>query len=565
MIKIKKMYCTDDSLFDPIEFKDGFNIILGEKSHSSLKRNGVGKSISIEFLNFGLLKEFDKSRIKNIPSDIIGSDKSIVLELEISGKPIKIERSIVEHSDVTIYDGFQALEMNLSEAKNYLLNKIEFNSQNKYCSFRDLINPITRDERCEFKSIPDYSDTNVKVPVNFKPHFFSLGLSVDNLNSAMSLKKNINDLQSDKRKTVKYVETLLGKSIKEAKVELNRITDEKNKLEELLDNNDYSAFDDIDNEKNKLDIELREIRTKISTLKLKISQAKELGKNQSIDIKAVSDIYGKVKSSLGDSISRTLEEVQCFKNTIDAYTNNLINSRISSIEKEINSLQDRRSHLLHYRNRNESVARDIEYDQKEIVGEIAIKNDFIAELKSFLKKVESIESSISNCKLKLEEAKIDIKLELNEFSGLLDSFEQKILDAHSKLFDDMSASFSILVNDRKEIVDFNLRIKEDGGHSNERAKVFIYDFSLLNHDKKYSNHLGFLVHDNIFDNDDDTFGKALNYIESTLSSTENKQYILTLNSDKLDSIALNFDLNKYVIAKYTKNNKFLKRNYEEIK
>ena len=52
---INKLYCEDEYFFDSITFHDGFNIILGEKSESSEKRNGVGKSIAIEFINFVLL------------------------------------------------------------------------------------------------------------------------------------------------------------------------------------------------------------------------------------------------------------------------------------------------------------------------------------------------------------------------------------------------------------------------------------------------------------------------------------------------------------------------------
>ena len=63
MIKLKKLY-SEPSIFDPIEFESGINIILGERSESSNKTNGVGKSMSIEFINFCLLKKVSESRRK---------------------------------------------------------------------------------------------------------------------------------------------------------------------------------------------------------------------------------------------------------------------------------------------------------------------------------------------------------------------------------------------------------------------------------------------------------------------------------------------------------------------
>lgn len=44
---IRKLYSEGNALFYPIKFYVGFNVILGDKSEEgSLKRNGVGKTIS---------------------------------------------------------------------------------------------------------------------------------------------------------------------------------------------------------------------------------------------------------------------------------------------------------------------------------------------------------------------------------------------------------------------------------------------------------------------------------------------------------------------------------------
>ncbi|OLQ88723.1 hypothetical protein BIY21_16025 [Vibrio ponticus] len=83
---IKKLYSSDDSFFDPILFENGFNLIIGERSSGSEKRNGVGKSIAIEFINFCLLKDVDKSRLKYLPKDIVYTSYPIFLDVEIDGR-----------------------------------------------------------------------------------------------------------------------------------------------------------------------------------------------------------------------------------------------------------------------------------------------------------------------------------------------------------------------------------------------------------------------------------------------------------------------------------------------
>ena len=57
--------------------------------------------------------------------------------------------------------------------------------------------------------------------------------------------------------------------------------------------------------------------------------------------------------------------------------------------------------------------------------------------------------------------------------------------------------------------------------------------NLLNK-KTSSKHPKFLIHDNIFDVDVDTLLESLNFLYS-LDNPESFQYILTLNSDKLDN------------------------------
>lgn len=65
-IRLNRLY-SESNIFEEISFHDGVNIILGEKYDDSSvkgrKTNGVGKSMSIEFLDFGFLNDYEKSRI----------------------------------------------------------------------------------------------------------------------------------------------------------------------------------------------------------------------------------------------------------------------------------------------------------------------------------------------------------------------------------------------------------------------------------------------------------------------------------------------------------------------
>jgi len=560
---IHKLYSLGDILFEPINFEVGFNLILGDKSDGSLKRNGVGKTISIEFLNFMLLNDLDKSRLNKIPEEIYNTCSTVFLDVEISNNFLTIQRDLKNPSDIIIIDEGVNYLLNISDARKFLLSKFKFKTPNVYCTFRDLIHPLSRDERCEFKSIPNYSDTNIKVPVDYKSHMFYLGIDNDSLYSAMHIKENINIDNSLKRKVQQQVETISGKSIDESRIELNKLGEEKNELNSLINNQDYSVFDRLDETFNDVNVELKSIRSEISSKNIKIKQAKSLISNQSLDVDAVKIIYSKVRESLASEVTRSINEVLEFKNKIESYTNNIVVSKISNIKSEVKTLEERRAHLLIERDSYSSKDFDIEYDMNEAVGRQAVLDKLITELELYLSRVDKLDRSIKEQKIEFDQEKLNIELQLQEYSEVIKSFESKVLTIHKSLFDDYSASFTISVNNRKEVVSFDMRIKEDGGHSNERGKVFIYDFALLLHDNLYSNHLGFLIHDNIFDNDNDTLQKSLNFIEEKLQGVEDKQYILTLNSDKLVNLHLDFNIYDYERATFTKANKFLKSTYKE--
>lgn len=563
-MKIEKLYCEDGLLFDEIKFHEGFNLILGEKSDTSNKRNGVGKTIAIEFINFTLLKDFDKSRLSKLPKNIIKDSPLIMLDISIGDEKVTIKRSLEEPELVWIVNNHIATQYSISDAKRNLLSKLKFNSENLFLSFRDLVNPITRDERCEFKSIPNYSDTNIKVPIDYKPHMFYLGLDSETLNNSMLLKSEINSENSEKTKANSQLQLVTGKNYKEAKAELNKLSLESEELTEKIKNDKFGAFDIIDDDRERLNAELTNIRRNISSLRYKIQQAKRLTNNEKIDIDTVKVIYEKTKSGLGDVIEKSLEEAIAFKEKINSYTNNIVASKVDKLTKQLIALEDRRNQLISERDVVTNDNSYVEYDIQELIQNLAIKNEKVSLIKSIIARLEMLDRSIKTKKVNLEQTKIEIEIMLRECSDIIDSFESKILDAHKALFDDSSASFEITTNNRKEIVSFDLRIKEDGSHSNERAKVFIYDFCLLLHEDSYSNHLGFLIHDNIFDNDDDTLQKALIYIKNNLQDKKEKQYILTLNSDKLSSLALDFDITDYERASFTKSSKFLKCDYDEV-
>lgn len=377
---IRKLYSEGNLLFAPITFEVGFNLILGDRSTGSEKRNGVGKTVSIEFLNFMLLNDLDKSRLKKIPLSVY-KDRSIVcLDLEISNKSLTVQRDLIEANEVIFKENGVSQTLDIANARKLLLSKMEFSTLTPYSTFRELLSPLTRDERCEFKSIPKYSDTNVSVPINFMPHLFYLGIDGSSLKTAMELKETINADMAVKKKIKQQLETLSGKDIGDSRVELNKLTEEKNELSKLINRKDYSVFDMLDERFQTLNIELKQIRSQLSSKKLRLKQIGSLRSGQQLDIETVELIYTKVRQSLASEVSRSLNQVVEFKNKISSYTNNVISKKSVVINKEVKVLEERRTQLLTEREQFEKIGDDVEYNMKEAVGRLVLSDNILDQL-----------------------------------------------------------------------------------------------------------------------------------------------------------------------------------------
>src|SRR5690554_5267344 len=176
-IRISKLY-SENNIFDQIEFHDGVNLILGEKYDDSIvsgrKTNGVGKSLSIEFLDFCFLNDYAYSRLKKIPESILPLEENILLDLEIGEDQLTIKRNRKEESQpIFIRKGKIVSFDKLSDARNYL-SELLFASTTgiNIPSFRNLLSILMRDERCEFVDVLACHEATRRIPVDLTPHLY---------------------------------------------------------------------------------------------------------------------------------------------------------------------------------------------------------------------------------------------------------------------------------------------------------------------------------------------------------------------------------------------------------
>ena len=317
---------------------------------------------------------------------------------------------------------------------------------------------------------------------------------------------------------------------------------------------------------------LDQLRRRQKTLRYDYNKIKQMPKPEEIEDSEIELVYNEFKSNLGTAVVKSLNEVMGFKNKVESFQRMLINQKAKELEIQLKDIAEQIRVL------------DEDYSQKmKIIDEKGV----LKNLKTSLKIYESKKDSFANTKFlydqyeKNEKAKKALRLrktqEIMELDNdiesndkQIESFISTILSIHEAIMGNKECSFTVQTIDKARVkspADISMRIFDDGSHSVNRTKVFIYDMALLFNEESSDRHPLFLVHDNIFDVDQDTLVQCLNYLSNQEEKYQDFQYILTLNRDKIENEErtklINMDIDAHTVAKFTKKHKFLKRDYQE--
>lgn len=577
-IRLNRLY-SESNIFEEISFHDGVNIILGEKYDDSSvkgrKTNGVGKSMSIEFLDFGFLNDYEKSRIAKIPKEVFPLEENVILDLDIGDEAITIKRNRKQADQpVIIREGRTVSFDKLQDAREYLTGLIfpKLNGK-KVPSFRNLFSILMRDERSEFTDIIKCHDLTKKIPDDLSAHLFLLGFSLEAYKNTLETIKEIEAVNTVIAKDKKELTQEGKKKISDVKAELNALEDELQKLEDAIESfKTNETFDSMEADLIELEDLLDQLRKRQKALRYDYEKIRKMPKPEQIDDREIELVYNQFKSELGNAVVKSLNEVVGFKNKIEEFQRTLVNQKAKELESQLKSIAEQIRVL------------DDEYSEKLKVID---KKGVLKNLKVSLKIYEAKKDSISHTKflfdqyeknekkkrmLNLQKTQqlMEIDSEIEQNKEIMDDFIDTILEIHESIMGNKECSFSFQTVDKarkKTPVELTLRIYDDGSHSVDRTKVFIYDMALLFNQYTRDRHPLFLVHDNIFDVDQDTLVQCLNYIYKQEEQYQDFQYILTLNRDKIENEEqrklIQMDIDEHQVAVFTKEKKFLGRNYQE--
>lgn len=568
-MRISRLY-TEPPTIDTIHFEPGVNMILGESDNTSSKNNGVGKSLCIEFLNFALLKRKAESRVTKIPKATFDPRTLICVDFELNGVRYTIKRSVeeAEHPRIVV-DGNETVYAKVEDATDFLTGRL-FPDHDARVGFREILGPLIRDERSEFKSIVACFDTKARIPDNYAPHLMLLGIDLGIYRAIKHIQKELDAIIGEEARIKESVRLVRQKGFDDARSDLNALDEEVETIRQGIDALENSpTYEIVKDEILEIEDRIGELRLRKDVLVRRSANLAPIAVEPSIDNDEIRDFYDQLRAGLGTSIVRELTEVISFKSKIEQFQRHLLNEKSKVIDVEIRDLNkqlaelDRRYGKLVAVLDQDGQLRNL----RQTYASFQAKSDELGQLKSFFSRHDQLQIDRQTKKSEIEAERLRLQASISSAVNRLRSFEQTILAIHQFVQGSRKASFDVRTTAKKHVVDIVLRIDDDGSHSVEREKVFIYDIALVLNDFTRARHPGLLVHDNIFDVDDDTLQKSLEYLLTRAKFEHDQQYILTLNVDRIEHCQQEvwFDeLELSVRASFTKSNRFLKRHYQEL-
>lgn len=571
---------SEPQLFEPISFSHGINLILGEKwdenQPQGRKENGVGKSLCVEFLHFALLREFGKTRVSLIPGEIFPDGFSVVLDLSINGEELQIRRSLARPEQPTILRGGKSTTFATLEHATRFLGDLLFagTSDVGFNSFRGLMSLLMRDERSGFSDILNAMAVKRNgAPPDPQPHLFLLGIDVGEYRRLLDA---IRELDRQTKLLTKLKEDLTRRGavrMGDIAAELNQDQAVVQKIEDgLAELRAEPAFAQVEADLNQLEGKLAALRARRKGVDYQIDQIRVLPKPETIDETDIAIVFNRVRAGLGDLVIKSLEQAKAFKDEIESFQRSLLNEELQRLESEHEKLTQQIRELS--REHSTLVAR---VDRRGVLDELrsgllvaqAKQQDYYHRRALFQQYGEA-EQRKEDLKSERQLAMDALRHQILEQRVVEASMNQEVADIHARVMHNRNASFSIKVltgANVKHPLDFALRIQDDGSHSVNRTKVFIYDSALMFASCTQDRHPGFLLHDNIFDVDQDTLVQCLNFLQEKLEDGADFQYILTLNREKIENEdrrnMLKFNVDEVRKARLTKDKPFLGVRYQE--
>lgn len=589
-MKLSKLYSNQDSLFEPIEFNNGFNVVLGQIKHpKNYKKDthNLGKTTLAKLLDFMFLAQRHPKQFLFKKFDTF---KSFTFFLEIAledGQFLTIKRSVDNNTKISFkfhnenFQNFSDLpdeqwahnKVTFDQAKSLLDGWLNFDIL-KAWNYRQILGYLVRTQD-DFNNVFKLQKHQGK-DIYWKPYMANLlGFDGDLATSNYEKQSEISKLD-EKIKPYSKSHQSLNEELSNIDGKILIRTNELNKIEKFVDEFNFNPIDQeaIEQLVDTLDAGIAQLNMSEYTIKNNINRIEDSLNTDEIKFNTtkVKNLFEEVLGLFPEQITKDFKQLIEFNKKITEERSEYLKAELQNLNIELLDAQKRLISL------NEERAKQVNFlGETEVLQKFKQSNNQLAQIKGdieFLHKQKELIDSI----LVLEKEKRILQKELNIIQNDMQLNVQNVNEDLNSTFSKIRIYFNEIIN---EILDkegsINVYLNNEGnfefdatyrnkkgfdtsegdGHSYKKLLCFALDLAISRAyiDKNYPK---FLYIDGVFDNLDvrkkrNTLDVLRRYstlgiqiiittIESEISELSNKdnpvfspdEIILTLHDDGQD-------------------------------
>lgn len=397
-MKIRRIYCSDESRFHNIAFADGFNVIqadITDRSNKQKDTHNLGKTLLIHLIDFLLLKQ-----IKNKKSFFLtkGGFEGLAFFAELSlndGSHLVIRRTVDAPSKISFHkrktslSGFDTAltwdeeDLSLEKAREHLNGLLCFDVVPKW-PFRKSVTYFLRTQN-DFRDIFRLDKFSRGNDIDWKPFMFDLlGFDGGLIARKYGLETELKGLRRDLETLEQEANVKVGEKDKiQGLIEIKRA--EKRRIEKQIDGfNFYEKDKDINEDLVAgIDSQIQTLNTRRYNCSYELSkiEASLVATTPSVDVDKLKVLFEEVKLHFPESIEKSYNSLIDFNISVTSERNKILKENLAGLKAELADL-------------------DVDIAQQEKLKQEALsfltQRDSYSKFKEYQKQLAQLEGVITN-------------------------------------------------------------------------------------------------------------------------------------------------------------------------